>query len=106
MTKKNGLVCVVVTYSFDPETLSFVFNDYNKACDFIKEDFEREKRIDLEENEWELDESVTKCEEGHAVLGTIAPSDLQTQTITWTIATTFDERNSTKDIVQHLTDTL
>lgn len=90
--KGNDLVIVAVTYSFDPEVVTFVFDDYKKACDFIEEDFEREKKIDLEENGWEIDEEVTKCEEGFAVLGTIYPSDSETQTTTWTVATVIDKR--------------
>ena len=38
MSKKE-LTIVVVTYSFDPEINVHVFDDYQSACNFIKEDF-------------------------------------------------------------------
>ena len=84
------LVVVTVTYSFDAEVVAIVFDDYEKACAYIKEDFEEEKRIDIEENGWELDEELTYCKEGMAVLATIYNNG--TDTVTWTVANVIDKR--------------
>ena len=88
--KKKELTIVTVTYSFDPEVVAIVFDDYKKACDYIKEDFENEKRIDMEENAWEIDEEETYCEEGKAVLATIFNGEIDTTT--WSVATVVDKR--------------
>ena len=77
---------VVITYSFDPEVVAIIFDTYEKACEFIRNDFASERKIDEIENKWEIDENVTKCEEGYAVLGTIYPSGSKTETTTWRIA--------------------
>ena len=90
MKKENELVIVTVTYSFDAEVIAIVFDDYEKACKYIKDDFENEKRIDTEENGWKIDEEMTYCKENMAVLATIYNGT--TDTTTWTIARVFDER--------------
>ena len=87
--KKNEVI-VVVSYSFDEEKLAIIFDDYKKASNFIKKDFENEKRIAKEENDWEINENSTFCEEDIAKLTTIFNGT--SGTITWTIANVFDER--------------
>ena len=79
---KKELVIVTVSYSFDAEVLAIIFDDYKKASEYIKEDFENEKKIDKEENGWEIDEESTYCEENIAVLSTIYNGE--TETTTWT----------------------
>ena len=83
------LVIVTITYSFDAETVAVVFDSYEKACAFIKKDFENEKRIDIEENGYEIDD-FTYCEENMAVLSTIYRDGVGTTT--WTIARVIDKR--------------
>ena len=53
---KKELVIVTVTYSFDSEVAAIVFDNYEQARAYIKEDFENEKRIDVEENGYLIDE--------------------------------------------------
>ena len=88
--KKNELVIVTINYSFDKEVNALVFDDYKKACEYIKENFENEKRIDTEENGWEIDEKLTCYEESMAVLTTIYNGT--SETVTWTIANVIDKR--------------
>lgn len=88
--KKKDVTAVVIAYSFDPEVAVVLCRDYREACRYIRRDFDNERRIDVEENGWEIDETVTKCEDGFAVLGTIYPSQSETQTVTWQIATLYD----------------
>ncbi len=88
--KEKELSIVTITYSFDSEVVAVVFDDYKKACDFIKEDFENEKRIDVEENEYDIDEELTFCEEGFATLTTNYNDDVGTTT--WRIAREIDRR--------------
>lgn len=87
---KKELVVVTVSYSFDEEVVAFVFDDYKKASRYIKESFENEKKIDIEENGWEVNEESTYCEENIAVLSTIC--NVETETTTWTIASVIDKR--------------
>lgn len=88
---KKELAIVTVAYSFDPEVVAIVFDDYKKACDYIKEDFENEKRIDTEENAWEIDEEETYCKENMAVLATVFNGEIDITT--WTVATVVDKRS-------------
>ena len=87
---KKELVIVTVSYSFDAEVVAIIFDDYKKASEYIKEDFENEKKIDKEENGWEIDEESTYCEENMAVLSTIYNGE--TETTIWTIARVIDNR--------------
>ena len=49
---------VIFTYNFDTESEIFLFgNNYDKAVEYLKESFEKELRIEIEENEWEDVES-------------------------------------------------
>ena len=89
MSKKE-LVIVTVSYSFDAEVVAIIFDDYKKASEYIKEDFENEKKIDTKENGWEIDEESTYCEENMAVLSTIYNGE--TETTIWTIARVIDNR--------------
>lgn len=87
---KKELVIVTVSYSFDAEVVAIIFDDYKKASKYIKENFENEKKIDMEENGWEIDEESTCCEENMAVLSTICNGE--TETTIWTIASVIDNR--------------
>ena len=87
---KKELVIVTVSYSFDAEVVAIIFDDYKKASEYIKEDFENEKKIDIEENGWEIDEESTCCEENRAVLSTIYNG--KTEATIWTIARIIDNR--------------
>ena len=71
---KKELVIVTVSYSFDAEVVAIIFDDYKKASEYIKKDFENEKKID---------EESTYCEENIAVLSTIYNGE--TETTTWTL---------------------
>lgn len=82
---------VVITYSFDPEVVVVICKDYEAACAYINKDFENEKRIDVEENGWNIDEETTKQEEGYACLGTVYPSGTEPQKTEWRIATKYDK---------------
>ena len=53
---QKELVIVTVSYSFDAEVVAIIFDDYKKASEDIKEDFDDEKKIDTKENGWEIDE--------------------------------------------------
>ena len=88
---KSELVIVTVTFSFDDDIVAVAFDSYEKACDYIKKDFERELEIDRDDNEWEIDEEQTYCEENGAVLATVYNGT--TETTTWQVARLIDERN-------------
>ena len=49
---------VVFTYNFDQASEIYLFgSDYDGAVQFLKESFEKELKIETEENEWEDVES-------------------------------------------------
>ena len=85
----NLSTVITVSYSFDAETVAIIFDSYKEACDYIKEDFEREKEIDIEDG-YEHDEEFTYCEEDMAVLSTVYRDGVGTTT--WTVATVIDKR--------------
>ena len=87
---KKELVIVTVTYSFDSEVAAIVFDNYEQARAYIKEDFENEKRIDVEENGYLIDEELTYCNDNMAMLATVING--RTDTTIWTIATVYDKR--------------
>ena len=84
------LVIVTVAYSYDAEVVALVFDDYEKACDYIREDFEEVKRLNVEVDGNEINEEETYCKEDIAVLSTSYKGE--TDTITWTIARAIDKR--------------
>ena len=87
---------VIITYSFDNTVMAVVCKSYKDACDYIKTDFENEKRIDTEENGWKIAEELTHYDTDSAVLTTIYNSG--TGTTTWKIAdTTILASESTKN---------
>lgn len=86
----RNLVIVTITYSFDTGVEAVVFDNYEKACEYIKKDFESEKKIDIDENGWEIDEELSYCKEDTAVLATIYNE--KTEITTWTIARVTDKR--------------
>lgn len=49
------MYAVIFTYSFDPDAQVFLFRSEEKAKNFLKESFEQEYRVELDENEWEVD---------------------------------------------------
>lgn len=93
-TEKQGPVVVTITYSFDSTIIAVLFDDYQSACDFIRNDFEREKKVDLE-NRWKINEELTHCEEDMAVLANIFPD--RTDVTTWQIADVVDKRSFHED---------
>ena len=44
---------VIFTYSFDSEIAVYLFETFEEAKEFLKTNFELEKKIDIEENGWE-----------------------------------------------------
>lgn len=44
---------VIFTYSFDDECSVFLFNTFDEAMTFIKDSYQEELRIDIEENGWD-----------------------------------------------------
>ena len=44
---------VIFTYSFDDETVVYLFENEESAKQFLKEAYEEELRIDTDENGWE-----------------------------------------------------
>ena len=50
---------VVVTYSFDPDVPVRLFKEYDEARDYLKADWEKEVKIDTEENEWDTDYEIS-----------------------------------------------
>lgn len=84
--KVTNQCAVVIHYDFDDTITVILCENYKEASQFIKEDFENEKKIDTEENVWEIDKELTVCDEDHAVLATIYPSGTEPQCTYWTIA--------------------
>ena len=93
VTPKKEMAIVTVAYSFDAETVAIVFDSYEEACSYIKEDFENEKEIDISEG-YEHDEEFTYCDENMAVLSTKYRDGIGTTT--WTVATVIDKRKKGK----------
>ena len=89
--KNKEKIIVTISYSFDDEVVAIIFDNYKKACNFIKEDFENEKRIDTEENGYKIDEENTYCENSKAVLATCYNDEIGITT--WTIATVIKEKD-------------
>lgn len=50
---------VVVTYSFDSEVPVRLFKDYDEAKAYLKADWEKEVKIDTEENGWDADFEIS-----------------------------------------------
>ena len=44
---------VIFTYSFDDETAAYLFKTEEEAVKFLRDSYEEELRIDIEENEWD-----------------------------------------------------
>ena len=84
----DSLTIVTVSYSFDSEVVALLFNSYEEASKYIKEDFESEKASDIE-NGYEIDD-FTYCNDDCAVLSTKYRDGLGTTT--WTIANVIDKR--------------
>lgn len=97
-SKNNTLLptIVVVTYDFDETVNAYLFDSPEKASDFIKTDFENEKRIDIEENNHQIDDTQTYCNENGAVLATVYTNSFINGSnigkTTWTIASVIDKR--------------
>jgi len=49
------MYAVIFTYNFDDDAQVFLFDDRDKAIDFLKESFEDERRIEEEENDWDIE---------------------------------------------------
>ncbi len=78
---------VVVTFSFDPQVSVMLFEEWDKAMAFIKEDVVREFLIDTQENEWDSEYAIYE-DEGRAVLTThFADRD---DIVEWRIGTVFE----------------
>lgn len=58
---------VVITFSFDSQVSVLLFDEYDKALTFMRNDVLDEYRIDTEENGWNV-EYVIYENEGRAVL--------------------------------------
>lgn len=54
---------VVITFSFDADVNIQLFKEYEDAIEYLRKDFENEKRIAIEENEWEINEDLTGIQE-------------------------------------------
>ena len=51
---------LIVTYSFDPQVIAHSFENHDDAVRALREDFESEKRIDIEENEWDTTATINE----------------------------------------------
>lgn len=60
---------VIFTYSFDSEVAVYLFETWDKAWEFLKDAYENELRIDVEENGWDSYGFIDK-EEGTAYIYT------------------------------------
>lgn len=58
---------LVITFSFDSQVSVLLFDEWDKALEFMKNDILDEYRIDTEENGWDA-EYVIYEDEGRAVL--------------------------------------
>lgn len=90
--ENKELSVVIITYNFSDEINAVVFDNYNDACEFIQNDFAKEKEIDIKENGYQIDEENTYCNEDEAVLSTIYTTG--TGTTKWQIANVIDKRNN------------
>ena len=50
---------VIFTYSFDGDVAVYLFDDEESAVRMLRENFEEERRIDVEENGWDVDAIIT-----------------------------------------------
>lgn len=65
----NHKHAVVVTFSLDPQVSVLLFEDWDQALEFIKNDILDEHRIDTQENGLDSEYAIFE-EEGRAVLTT------------------------------------
>lgn len=69
----NRKHAVVVTFSYDPQVSVLLFDDWDQALEFIKNDILDEHRIDTQENGLDSEYAIFE-EEGRAILTTHYPS--------------------------------
>ena len=55
---KKTIYALVVHYSFDSETPVYLFDTVEEAQEELRKQFEEEKRIDTEENGWNVEEDI------------------------------------------------
>ncbi len=79
---------IVVCINSNLDTFAYIFNDLDKASDFIREDFEYEK-ASIEENET-VNEESSYCKNDFAILTTIYNGE--ESTLVWSIALETDKR--------------
>lgn len=51
---------VIFTYSFDGEVSVYLFNTEEEAKNFLRESYEEEMRIDIEENGWGSEGTISE----------------------------------------------
>ena len=51
---------VIFTYSFDDEVPVYLFNTEEEAKNFLRESYEEEMRIDIEENRWDSEGTLSE----------------------------------------------
>ena len=77
-----GKYAVVVCYSFDPETVVYLFDDYQKACEYLQKMWEYCYNTELEEDKDNIDEEGTYHEEDYAQ---IKWADNESPTRSWQV---------------------
>lgn len=55
---QNPNYAVIFTYSFDDEVAVYLFEDDKSAEKFLREAYEEELRIQVEENEWDAEGEI------------------------------------------------
>jgi hypothetical protein len=55
---KNPNYAVIFTYSFDDDVAVYLFEDDKLAEEFLREAYEEELRIQVEENEWDAEGEI------------------------------------------------
>lgn len=57
------MYAVVINYTFDQETLVYLFDEYNNACQFLKETYQDMAKEELEESSTFLIDKSFCCDE-------------------------------------------
>lgn len=90
---ENIKYAVVTTYSFDPDVPVALFDSEEAAMAHMREQWEKEKRIDIEENGWTTEANFFE-EEGRAEVKNTFPrpdGSVDTNVTTWTITSNIRE---------------
>ena len=72
--EKTKNCAVIFVYSEDPEVAVYLFENYEKAAEFLRDSYNEEIRIDREENGWEVNGHIEE-DSSYARIGVVFNGD-------------------------------